>query len=168
MIFRFDKVHHFGVVVKDLEKSVKHYWEEFGIGPWKMWTYAPPLTRETTFLGKPVEHKFRIAETTIGNLTLELLMHLEGDTIYKQFLARNGEGLHHVGYATNNIELVLKNCRDAGIGVIQGGKFGKDSYYYLDTQSKFGIIMELVTIHYDVPAERIYPSGAVGGNSIER
>lgn len=158
MIFKFDKVHHLGVVVRDLEKSVKSYWEEFGIGPWNIWTYAPPLTRETTFFGKPVEHKFRIAETTIGNLNLELMMHLEGDTLYKQFLARNGEGLQHIGYATNDIESALQNCRKAGIGVIQGGKFGKDSYYYLDTEAKFGITMELITTYYDIPPQRIYPS----------
>ncbi len=158
MISRFDKIHHFGVVVSDLEKSMKSYWEELGIGPWNIWTYAPPLTRETTFLGKSVEHKFRIAETTIGHINLELMMHLEGDTLYKQFLAKNGEGLQHIGYGTNDIEPVLENFRKAGIGVIQSGKFGKDSYYYLDTESKFGIVMELITTYYDIPPERIYPN----------
>jgi methylmalonyl-CoA/ethylmalonyl-CoA epimerase len=158
MIFKLDKIHHFGVVVSDLEKSVEHYWEELGIGPWNIWTYAPPLNKETTFYGKPVEYKFRIAETTIGNVNLELMMHLEGETLYKQFLARHGEGLQHIGYATNDIESALQNLKEAGISVIQGGKYGKDSYYYLDTESKFGFVMELVTTYYDIPPERTYPS----------
>lgn len=162
MIFGFEKVNHFGIVVRDLDKAVKSYWEQFGIGPWRMWTYAPPLTRETTFFGKPVDHKFRIAEATIGDMTVELLMHLEGDTIYKQFLERHGEGLHHIGYATDEIDSYLQKCKDAGIGVMQGGKFGRDSYYYLDTESRFGITMELVTIYYDVPPERIYPNRSAG------
>ena len=158
VITRFDKIHHLGVVVRDLEKSMKTYWEEFGIGPWNVWTYTPPFTRETTFLGKPVEHKFRIAEALVGSMTVELLMHLEGDTLYKHFLAKNGEGLHHIGYGTNDIESELAKFRKAGIGVTQSGKFGKDSYYYLDTEPKFGVVMELVTTNYNIPPERIYPS----------
>jgi len=157
MIFNYNKVSQVGVVVRDLEKSMKLYWEEFGIGPWNIWTFAPPVTRDTTLYGKPVKHKFRIAETMIGDLCMELIVHLDGESIYKEFLHKRGEGLHHIQYMTNEIEEALAKFRKAGIAIIQSGKVEKDSYYYLDTESRFGIIIELATNFGFIPPERTYP-----------
>ena len=36
MVLKFGKVLHLGIVVRDLEKAVKIYEEELGIGPWKI------------------------------------------------------------------------------------------------------------------------------------
>jgi methylmalonyl-CoA/ethylmalonyl-CoA epimerase len=158
LIFNFDKVSQVGIVVRDLEKCMKSYWEEFKIGPWKVWTFAPPVTSETTLYGKPVQHAFRIAEAMVGDLCLELIEHLEGETIHKEFLDKRGEGLHHIQYIRNDIEPALERFRKLGIGVIQSGKVAKDSYYYLDTESRFGIIVELATNFGDfIPPERMYP-----------
>ena len=30
-----------GIVVKDLQKAMKQYWEIFGIGPWHIYTSSP-------------------------------------------------------------------------------------------------------------------------------
>lgn len=157
LIFNFQKVAQVGIVVRDLEKSMKAYWEEFRMGPWKIWTFAPPVTRETILYGKSVQHKFRIAETMAGDLCVELIQHLEGETIYKEFLDKRGEGLHHIQYMTNEIEETLEKFRKAGIGIMQSGKVEKDSYYYLDTESRFGIIVELATNFGFIPPERTFP-----------
>ena len=94
----------------------------------------------------------------VGDLNVELLMHMEGDTIYKDFLEKKGEGgLHHVSIYTNDIEPTLNKFREARIGIIQSGKIGKNEFYYLDTERIFGIILEVQTSCGDVPPERIYP-----------
>ncbi len=157
LIFDLKKISQVGLVVKDIEKSMKYYWEELGIGPWNIWTYASPTTRETTYYGKPVEHKFIGAETMVGDLNVELLQHLEGKTLYKEFLDKKGEGVHHVAYVTNEIDDALNRFKKMGIEVIQSGKVKNDSYYYLDTESRYGIIVEFYTDHGFIPPERTYP-----------
>ena len=163
MIFDLKKISQVGLVVKDIEKSMKYYWEELGIGPWKIWTYASPTTRETTYRGKLVEHKFIGAETMVGDLNVELIQHLEGETIYKEFLDKKGEGVHHVAYVTNEIDDALNRFKKMGIEVIQSGKVSKDAYYYLDTESRYGIIVEFYTDHGSIPPERTYPPRSTSG-----
>jgi len=158
MILNLNKVSQVAIVVKDIEKSMKFYWEELGMGPWNIWHYGPTTTRETTYHGQPVKHEFVGAETMVGDLNIELLMHVSGSSIYRDFLDKNGEGLHHVAYATNDIGSALERFKKMGIGVIQSGKVEKDSWYYLDTESKFGIIIELFTNYGFRPPDRVYPS----------
>jgi len=157
LITDIGKIGQIGIVVRDLEKSMKTYWEQLGIGPWKIWTYASPMTRDTTYYGKPAVQKFLGAETMVGDMNVELLMHLEGETIYRDFIDKGREGLHHVSIYNNNLEPILEKFQKAGIGVIQSGKIGSDSYYYLDTEKTLGILLEVQTSYGDAPPERIYP-----------
>ena len=96
MIFDLNKVSQVAIVVNDIDKAMKFYWEELGVGPWKIWEYGYPLTRDMTYRGKPVNHRFEGAETMLGGMGFELVMPLEGETIYKDFLDKKGEGLHHI------------------------------------------------------------------------
>jgi 4-hydroxyphenylpyruvate dioxygenase-like putative hemolysin len=80
-----------------------------------------------TFHGKPVTHKFVGAATMVGDLNVELIMHLRGKTIYKEFLDKKGEGLHHIAYTTNDIDPALEEFRKSGIRVLQSGKVAKDA-----------------------------------------
>ncbi len=157
MIIDFNKISQVAIVVRDIEKSMKLYWEEFAIGPWKIWNHGPNTSRETTYYGRPARHEFIGAKTMVGDLNIELLMHVSGETIYRDFLDRRGEGLHHVAYVTNDIYAVLEKFTRMGIRVIQSGKVEKDSYYYLDTESMFGIIVELYTDYGFRPPDRTYP-----------
>jgi hypothetical protein len=158
MILRYDKVSQVAIVVKDLRESMKKYWEELGIGPWKIWNFNPSNTREMTYRGKPSKHSFRIAEAMVGDVSIELIEPLEGDTTYRDFLETKGEGLHHLKYTTDNPEEVIKRFEEAGIGILQSGKVGKGSYYYFDTERLLGFILELATGQPDRPPDEIYPT----------
>ncbi len=157
MIVNLNKISQIAIVVRDIEKSMKFYWEELGIGPWNIWDYGPNTTRETTYHGKPVKHEFIGAETMIGDLNTELLMPVSGNSIYKDFLDKKGEGLHHIAYTSDNIDADLEKFKKMGVAVLQSGKVEKDSWYYLDTEAKFGIIIELLTNYGFRPPDRAYP-----------
>ena len=38
-----------GIIVKDLDATVKRYHEVFGISPWHIYTYEKPLVKEMTY-----------------------------------------------------------------------------------------------------------------------
>jgi methylmalonyl-CoA/ethylmalonyl-CoA epimerase len=83
-------------VVRDLEKAINAYSKVFGVGPWDIYTFAPPMLRESMYLGKPSDHTYRLAVTWVGGTHLELMQPLTGYSCYDDFLERKGEGLHHI------------------------------------------------------------------------
>jgi methylmalonyl-CoA/ethylmalonyl-CoA epimerase len=54
----------------------------------------------------------------VGEGHVELIAPLSEDTGVAKFIERNGEGLHHVAYATNDIDSTLATVRDAGLRLI--------------------------------------------------
>ena len=79
---------------------------------------------------------------------LELAQPLEGVSIYSDFLAERGEGIHHFGIYVSNLEEALAPFKKLGVGALMGadatGLKGDGRFVYLDTELLMGAIMELV------------------------
>jgi hypothetical protein len=159
------------VIVPDLDKAVENYWKIFGIGPWHFYTYGKPLVKRMTRHGKPSEYKMRVALSQIGPLRIELIEPLEGDTVYSEFVARHGYGVHHLGVLTENMAEAIGKAEQAGFTMTQDGAgFGPDGdghYAYLDTEAAIGTTIELIERpKRRQPPERIYPPPEVNRPSV--
>ncbi len=147
-----------GLVVRDLRKSMAAYWSLLGIGPWKIYTYAPPALRETTVRGVATPYSMRIAHAQAGPTQLELIEPLDGPSIYTEHLAAKGEGLHHIqSRVERDIGDVLAAFASRGIGVLMGGKFGEGEFYYLDTEPTLGVVYEIFQRKSRPAPEAVYP-----------
>lgn len=133
----------FAHVVHDLECTMVRYWEELGIGPWDIYTFAPPSLRESVVRGKPSEHTYRIALTWLNEVQIELIQPLEGRSIYDEHLERRGEGIHHVKLFQPNCTKALAGFTSMGFAVLQSGKFDEEEFYYLDTERAYGYVIEI-------------------------
>ena len=96
----FGRIDHVGVAVEDLEAAVALYSERFGMA---------------------VEHRETVEEQGVdavllgvGESHVELLAPLGPETAVGRFLARNGPGLHHVAYGTDDIDAALEALRGGG------------------------------------------------------
>ncbi len=119
-----------GVVVKDVEKAVARL-GELGIGPFENMTLPPE--REEYFREKRMYADFDIRGTRMGNVQLELIQPLEGDSPHKEFLETKGEGIQHVMYQVDNLEDTVKKLTDKGVEVLLRAKFpGGGGVAYLD------------------------------------
>jgi methylmalonyl-CoA epimerase len=161
--FLLDGVAQVAIIVPDLEKAVEQYWELFGIGPWHFYTYGSPLVKRMTYHGEPVEYKMRIALSYLGPLRIELIEPLEGDTVYADFVAAHGYGVHHFGLLVEDMDEAIAEAAEAGLDMIQDGAgFGLDGdghYAYLDTEEKLGVMLELIERPTGrVEPEKVYPS----------
>lgn len=151
-----------GIVVRDLQKAMSSYWNVFGIGPWKVYVYEPPFLTDTTVRGKRVRFSMRIAFTWYGNLMLELIEPIEGNSIYKEFLNIRG-GVHHLAsYTTKDVQAVVNQLTLRGIKTLQTGKFTKDDFsvffVYMDTEDILGTVIEMVEVKGVRPLPlRTYP-----------
>lgn len=150
------------LVVEDLDATVENYWRLFGIGPWHFYTYEAPLLKRMTYMGEPVEYSIRIALSYIGGLRIELIQHLWGPTIHRDFIEKRGYGVQHLGLLVDDIQAAMKEAEAAGYRILtDGAGFGRDGdgyYAYLDTEEDIGITLELIQRPVGrVEPEKIYP-----------
>jgi catechol 2,3-dioxygenase-like lactoylglutathione lyase family enzyme len=144
-------------VVRDLEKAIHAYSKVFGVGPWDVYTFAPPVLRESMYRGKRSDHTYLLAVTWVGGTQLELMQPLTGYSCYDEFLERKGEGLHHIKERVDDCQEAIADYARKGIQIIQSGKFGEDEFYYLDTEPVLGVIIELGNNGKIPPPERRLP-----------
>ena len=145
MIVLFDKLSQVALVVNDVTASVKNYWEQLGVGSWKIWDFGPQSMTEMTLRGKPAQYSFRVAVTYVGDVAFELIQPMAGESIFKEFLDEHGEGLHHLKYTPKDPEVVLNDFKMKGGRILQSARLTEGAFYYLDTKSELGFIMELST-----------------------
>ena len=103
---KLQPVHQLGYVVADIEKTCRYYESTLGIGP-----FCPPFEVDMNgaiFRGKPVQTKIKVAFVQSGDVQIELIQPVEGKNPYTEFLAKNGDGIHHLGY------LILIQIADLG------------------------------------------------------
>jgi len=99
------RLHHVGVVVKDIDKAIAHL-EALGFGPFKFddENKVFAITFKGELHGKPAEWTTKISNAKMGPVELELLEPAAGDQALKETLDAQGEGLHHLGWLTSDIQ----------------------------------------------------------------
>jgi methylmalonyl-CoA/ethylmalonyl-CoA epimerase len=95
-----NKIDHIGIVVEDAGEAVKTYSEMFGF----------EVVEE---MGGP-GGEFKAVLVKAGNIRLEFLQPLTNEGSFAKFLKERGGGLHHVSFATNNINQELKTLKEQG------------------------------------------------------
>ncbi len=117
-------INQVAIVVKDLESAVRNYWNIFGIGPWTIFNWEAPLVYDRTYHGKPATAREKIALAQAGNVQLELLQPVEGPSIYADWIAEHGEGLHHINFLVDDVDEVSRVLAAEGFPSLQSGKYG--------------------------------------------
>ena len=98
----FNETMQLGIVVRDLEATVRRYEDDYGIGPWRFDRIDLGEANDYREHGQPVERSTRIAIAMIGRVMWELIEPLDEEGIHARFLAEKGKGIHHVAVATPN------------------------------------------------------------------
>ena len=128
-------IHHLGVAVKDLDAALETY---------------------TRLLGAEVEHRETLASqgveaaaVLIGSGRVELLAALGEETPVGRFLARRGEGMHHVAYEVDDVRAVLGRLTAAGAQLIdeepQAGLYGLQ-VAFVHPDAVHGVLSEVVSV----------------------
>lgn len=133
----FRNIDHIGIACRSLEASVEFYRATFGL------TLASTESSE--------EQGVREAMLPVGDSGsyIQLLEPLSADTPVGRFLDRRGEGIHHIGYAVENLSDTLASLGQAGVRLIDSrprhGSMGA-CIAFLHPASVGGVLTELVQI----------------------
>jgi methylmalonyl-CoA/ethylmalonyl-CoA epimerase len=136
--------HHVGVIVKDMGKTIE-YLSSIGIGPFGMpggqkWVEVP---FKGELRGKPAAWKVKISNAKLGSGELELLQPSGGKSLLQEFLDNHGEGMHHIGYITDNLDRDIKTLAKQGVKILTSAAGDKGGFAYFDTGVHGGVITEL-------------------------
>ena len=100
----FELVDHVGLAVSDLERATALYEGTFGM----------PVVHRETVESQGVEAVL----LDVGEGHVELLHPIGPETVVGRFIAKRGEGLHHVAYRVTDIDSTLATLKEAGIELI--------------------------------------------------
>jgi catechol 2,3-dioxygenase-like lactoylglutathione lyase family enzyme len=138
----FNETMQLGIVVRDLEATVRRYEDDYGIGPWQFQQIDLGEEHNYCEFGEPAERSNRVATATVGGVMWELIEPLDGEGIWARFLAEKGEGVHHVAVAAPDFgEAVARAEREDGL-MLRCEHSGID-IAYLDTRRDLGVVLEV-------------------------
>jgi len=129
----FGRIDHIGVAVEDLDAALELYSSAFQMRE---------QHRETV-----EEQGVEAVLLEVGDGHVELIRPLSPDTGVGKFIAKNGPGLHHVAYATDDIDSALGAVRDAGLKLIdEKPRTGirNSRVAFLHPRSTGGVLTEIV------------------------
>jgi methylmalonyl-CoA/ethylmalonyl-CoA epimerase len=132
------RIDHVGIACRDLDAAVARYESAFGL------TVA---SREVNEEQGVREAMLRVGQPNGGASWVQLLEPLGPDTPVGKFLARRGEGIHHIGYAVADIGAALAELEPKPFRLIdhrpRHGSMGA-SIAFLHPADLGGVLTELV------------------------
>ena len=129
----FGEIDHIGVAVDDIDEAMALYRDRLGM-------------REQH---REIVEEFGVEAVLleIGDAHVELLTPTESDSGVARFLERNGPGMHHVAYRTDDIEKALADLSAAGVRLIdeEPRRGIRDSRVaFVHPKSTGGVLTEIV------------------------
>jgi methylmalonyl-CoA epimerase len=125
-------IDHLGIAVKSLA-AAKGIYEKLGL----------TASAEEVVEGEHV----RVAMLPVGESRLELLEATSDDSAVAKFIAKRGEGLHHVCLRVPDLTLVVERLKKDGVRLVSNEiKIGAGGhrYVFVHPSSAGGVLLELV------------------------
>ena len=129
-VTRIDQI---AIAVEDLDATLALYERAFGLTP----EYREVVDSDG------VEE----AMINVGGVYLQLLQATREDSPIAKYLARNGPGLHHIGFGVSSVSESLDHLREEGVRLIDeeprpGG--GGHTVAFVHPKGTDGVLVELV------------------------
>lgn len=125
------KLNHIAIVVEDIEKALKVYHDVLGL----------PLQAVNE---EPAE-AVKVAYMPTESGEIELIQPTSADSGVAKYLAKRGEGMHHVCLEVESIDESIKEMTAQGMEVLGEPRTNKrgDRYVFVHPKSAHGVLIEL-------------------------
>jgi len=127
------RLHHVGIAVKNLNTAIK--------------TFNKSLGLKHTEIKNVEEEKVNVAFLSIGDSSIELLEPQDEESVISKFLKNKGEGLHHITFEVDDIQLAMNKAKKAGLQLRENKpKKLKDGRLisFINPKSIHGILIEFI------------------------
>ena len=130
-----EKIHHLGYAVESVEAASRFYKVNFG---------AEPTGPETIEGQGIVATMFRVGESAV-----ELMEPTHPDSLVGRFLAKRGEGFHHVAFEVEDLEATMARLKSNGVQLVDeepNAGVGGTRTAFVHPRGAFGVLTELVEL----------------------
>lgn len=127
-----EQIEHIGIAIKDATTAVALYTQLLGVPPYKDETVESQGVRTIFF--------------QVGESKIELLEPIRDDSPIAKFIAKRGEGIHHIAYRVADLEAALAEKKAQGFQLInQAPVPGADGMRiaFLHPKGTNGVLTEL-------------------------
>jgi len=127
------KIHHIGVAVGSLKEAVPVFGLLLG---------HPPDSEEVV-----EDQKVKVAVFNVGESRIELLEATAPDSPVARFIAKGGQGIHHLTLSVADLSATLEKLANAGVRLIDKEPrvgAGNKRIAFLHPSSTAGVLIELV------------------------
>jgi methylmalonyl-CoA epimerase len=136
-----ERIDHIAIVVQDLDAALGVYRDVLGL-PLERVEEVPAEKVKVAFLPLPK-----------GDGEVELVQPTTDDTGIARYLAKRGEGLHHICFEVGDIQAAMSKLAASGLQVLEEeprvGSQGQ-KYVFIHPKSANGVLIEL----YERPEEK--------------
>jgi methylmalonyl-CoA/ethylmalonyl-CoA epimerase len=130
-----NRIYHLGYAVRDIKAASRFYEENFGAVPGE-----PEVVDEQGIVATMF---------SVGDSTIELVQPTRPDSPVGKFLAKRGEGVHHVAFEVEDLQEVLSDLRRNGVELIDEEPrrgAGGTRIAFVHPKGAFGVLTELVEL----------------------
>lgn len=148
------KLAQIGFIVKDIEKTRAEFARFFDVPEPPIVNSGEYEVTQTVYRGEPAPNaQCRMTFFYFDDLQMELIEPNEAPSAWREHLETKGEGLHHLAFSVNGMQMNLDNCASWGMSLIQKGEYrhGNGRYAFLDATDSLKMVVEL--LERDEPKE---------------
>lgn len=141
------------IVVRDIEAAMERYAAILGLPVPDIIITAPGLEVHQTYNGEPSDAQAKLAFFNLGQVQLELIEPMGGNSTWQAALDAKGEGVHHIAFWVEGMQRSVDFLKSHNIPMIQRGDMGEGQYAYFDSEAPLGVTLELLERVRDTRAE---------------
>lgn len=134
------------IVCRDIGATSQRWAAVLGVDPPQIVTTRPGHEVKAVYRGRPTGGQAKLAFIRAGQVTIELIQPVGGNTSWSEFLDANGEGVQHVAFKVMDLDSTVKGLDEMGIPVLQRGRWDSNDgdYVYVDSKKALGVVLELL------------------------
>jgi methylmalonyl-CoA/ethylmalonyl-CoA epimerase len=129
---KIKRIDHLAIAVKNVDAAIKQY--ETLLNASHIRTYE---LQEKAGLVK-------VAYMQLGENVLTLVQSMEENGFIDQFIAKNGEGMHHLGLEVDNLEEFVKETEGKGFRIPLRDEFSNRSEVVLRPKDSLGVVLQIL------------------------
>jgi methylmalonyl-CoA/ethylmalonyl-CoA epimerase len=127
------KIEHIAFAVSDLDEAIRFYHDVWGL--------------EVVHRERVDEQGIEEAMLPLGDSFLQLVAPTHPDSTVQNFLARRGEGLHHIAYEVDDLTAAMSKLKRSGVHLVddeprRGGR--GHIVAFVHPEGNRGVLVELI------------------------
>ncbi len=127
---------HLGIAVRSMNEALKFYEDQLGL----------VVSLRDTVAVEKVNVAMLPLGSSAGVPRIELLEAVEPDSVIGKFIAKHGEGLHHVALRVADLASAIERLRSSGARLLNEPREGAGghTYVFVHPSSTGGVLLELI------------------------